>query len=158
MQGTTAHKHLIGIRPINIAALMELLERNYRLVEQLLPELDAPFDAAVSRARGEPDLHLEIVGREKFTLGLRLGYELGDGGRKPDFHIRVYLDARVAEATDDPIRPRWLARDEDDPEAMRYLGRQWDLNLMLHKWLTYLLERGHGFEMAQRPRVGSYEV
>ena len=64
----------------------------------------------------------------------------------------------MAEATDDPIRPRWLARDEDDPEAMRYLGRQWDLNLMLHKWLTYLLERGHGFEMAQRPRVGSYEV
>lgn len=158
MQGTTAHTHLIGIRPINIAALMELLERNYRLVEQLLPELDAPFESATSHASGEPDLHLEIVDREKFTLGLRLGYELGDGGRKPDFHIRVYLDARVAEATDEPVRPRWQARDEDDPEAMRYLGRQWDLNLMLHKWLTYLLDCGHGFEMAERPRVGNYPV
>ena len=79
---------------------------------------------------------------------------MDDGRREPGFWIRVYRDARLAEATPLPERPRWTARDEDDPEALAFLRRQWDQNLMLHKWLSYLLDRGHGFEMAQRPRLG----
>ena len=45
------------------------------------------------------------------------------------------------------------AQEEGDPKADEFLSGQWRRNLMLGKWLEYLLEHGHGFGMANRPRV-----
>lgn len=143
-------------KPRRLAHLLDLYEHNYRRVERLLPELDVPFDAAVSRSASDLPLHLKVLERDRYTVTFKLTYEFTDADgvrRQPDLVLRVYRDAQVVEALNDPERPHWLARGEGDPEAHRFLNAQWSRNLMLSKWLEYLLEHGHGFGMSARPRL-----
>lgn len=146
-----------GCGPVRgIAQLQDLYERNFRQLQRLIPELELPFERAVSQVDGEPSLHLMVVNRAAYTCELRLSYVLGrDGQRRlePDFWVRVYCDARVAEALNSGRRPPWEARTEGDPAAARFLRDQWERNHMLLRWLDYLLVCGHGFVLADRPRV-----
>jgi uncharacterized protein YqiB (DUF1249 family) len=137
---------------------MDLYERNFRLVQRLIPELDAPFVDAVSRSGSDFPLHLKVIDRDRWTVSFRLSYEFVDEAgvrRQPDLFVRVYRDAAVVEALECSIRPPWLAADEGDPQAGAFLGAQWMRNQMLGKWLEYLLEHGHGFTMAERPRLAA---
>ena len=95
------------------------------------------------------------VERAPYTVELRLTYEFRDGTDiefKPDCWIKVYRDARVAEAVLFDGRPPWLAQEGNTPEAFRYLNEQWKRNHLLFKWLEYLLHHGHGFAHVARPR------
>ena len=142
-------------RPVRISALIELYERNFRLIECLAPELEFPFDDAVSYSGTDLPLRLTVSERGRFTVAFRLTYEFPDGKglkREPDLEVRVYRDARLAEALICPSRPAWLAKGEGDPQVFQFLDDQWGRNLLLHKWLNYLLENGHGFGLAARPR------
>ena len=142
-------------KPRRLAHLLDLYERNYQLLERLVPELELPFERAVSRSATDLPLILIVVERAPYTSELRLTYEFNSAEGKrlePDMWIKVYRDAKLAESLYCAARPRWLAEMEGDPEIGRYLGEQWARNLMLHKWLQYLLEQGHGFGMAARPR------
>ena len=142
-------------RPVRISALLELYERNYRLTECLAPELEFPFDDAFSYSGTDLPLRLTVTERGRFTVAFRLTYEFAEASgvrREPDLEVRVYRDARLAEALTCPSRPPWLATDEGDPKAFEFLDDQWGRNLLLHKWLHYLLEHGHGFGLAARPR------
>ena len=142
---------LVQQQPSRIAVLMELYERNFLLLEQLVPELDLPFNQAVSTSVADEPLHLIALERGRYTSSFRLTYEI-NGVAEPDMWVKVYRDARMAESLYFATRPRWLAVEEGDPEVERYLDAQWSRNLMLNKWLHYLLERGHGFGMSGRPR------
>jgi uncharacterized protein YqiB (DUF1249 family) len=63
----------------------------------------------------------------------------------PDLEIRVYHDARLAEASacGQWIRHRSLEHVRAGIPAQ--LGERWLRNMMLNKWLDYCLERGHEF-------------
>ncbi|MDP3856560.1 MAG: DUF1249 domain-containing protein [Stagnimonas sp.] len=138
-----------------LAHLIDLYERNFQLLERLLPELELPFDHAVSRSDSDLPLHLIAVERSPYTVELRLTYEFREpeGLRlAPDFWIKVYRDARVAEAQRCSQRPPWLAQEGGAPEVGAYLHDQWSRNLMLARWLEYLLHHGHGFAHIARPR------
>lgn len=143
-------------QPRRIAHLMDLYERNYRLLERLVPELNLPFERGVSRSKSDLPLVLTVVERAPYTSELRLTYEFtdasGDKRLEPDMWIKVYRDARVAEALQCGQRPAWLAKIIGDPSVSHYLHDQWGRNHMLAKWLEYLLEHGHGFTIAARPR------
>ncbi|MDE2150451.1 MAG: DUF1249 domain-containing protein [Gammaproteobacteria bacterium] len=143
-------------QPRRIAHLVDLYERNFRLLQRLVPELELPFDRAVSRSASDLPLHLTVVERAPYTCELRLTYvfEQAQGVRvQPDFWLRVYRDARVAEALRCGRRMPWRAAGENDPAARDYLHDQWARNHMLSRWLDYLLEHGHGFSLAARPRA-----
>lgn len=144
-------------QPRRIAHLIDLYERSYRLLERLVPELNLPFERAVSRSATDLPLVLTVVERAPYTAEFRLTYEFRDAdGEKrlsPDMWIKVYRDARVAEVLRSGARPEWLARLGGDPEAAEYLHDQWGRNHMLAKWLEYLLSHGHGFAIAARPRA-----
>ena len=143
-------------KPRRISHLMEIYESNFRLLQRLLPEFDLPFDCAVSPSETEPPLHLQVLARDRYTLTLKLTYEfMGLDGlrRQPDLWIRVYRDSGVVEALNCSHRPPWLAEDDADPQAGAFFDSQWRRNVLLGKWLDYLLERGHGFSMASRPRL-----
>jgi uncharacterized protein len=143
-------------KPRRLAHLLDLYERNFRLLERLIPELELPFEHAVSKSAHDLPLHLTVLDRDRYTVSFKLTYvfEPGEGEqRQPDLVVRVYRDAHVVEALRQPQRPHWLARDEGDPEAARFLDDQWGRNLLLGKWLEYLLEHGHGFGLAGRPRL-----
>jgi len=102
------------------------------------------------------DLVKTVLERDRYTATIRLTYQFVDSAgvrRQPDIVVRIYRDARVAEALSCRERPPWLAAEEGDPLASAFLGEQWRRNLMLGKWLDYLLGHGHGFGMAARPRL-----
>jgi len=142
-------------RPVRISALLELYERNFRLIQRLVPELELPFDDARSHSRSDLPLRLTVLERGRYTAAFRLTYEFAGSQEyaSPDLSVRVYRDAHLAEALTCSGRPAWTAAGEGDPAAWDYLDNQWGRNLLLHKWLDYLLEHGHGFGMAGRPRI-----
>ena len=99
-------------KPPRLAHLLDLYERNFRLAEQLLPELELPFEQAVSKSGSDLPLHLQVLERERYTVTLRLTYEFVDQQglrRQPDIVVRIYRDAGVAEALECNQRPPFQA-------------------------------------------------
>lgn len=146
-----------GGQPRWLAHLLDLYERNYRLIERLIPELNLPFQEAVSKSASDLPLHLTVQERDRYTVTFKLTYEFVDADgvrRQPDIWVRVYRDAHVAEALECSHRPPWQAEEDGDPKAWQFLNEQWRRNLMLGKWLEYLLDHGHGFSLTARPRKG----
>ena len=137
-----------GETPRSFAGLMAVYESNYRRLLVLAPGLDT-LEAAVSRVPGCLDLHLRVLERHRYTTLLHLTYyfeEPGGGLRAdPDLTIRVYHDARQAEAVA-CTRPQ-----RGGGDGCTLAGR-WRMNRFLEKWLAYCLAQGHGFPPAVRPR------
>lgn len=141
--------------PRSFAGLMALYESNYRRLQRLLPELEVPFEQAVSHASSDRDLHLRVLERCPYTLTLHLTYRFDDGGDEradPDLTVRVYRDAQLAEAIRCDAHSRYAALAGIDLEEGRVVTAQWERNLVLNKWLAFCLQQGHGFGMAHRPR------
>ncbi len=126
---------------------MALYEENWRLLQALAPTWPA-FQGRL-RSEGEDDcaLHLEVLDAARYTRTLRLTYLFAaeDGVEAdPDFLLRVYSDARQVEAVScvndhrHEVLRRLLVESSE-------LDRRWRRNVILNKWLDYLLERGHLF-------------
>lgn len=137
-------------RPGSFSGLMLLYESNYLKLGKTIG-LMAPRVAQlrwVSRVRGDSELHLEWLGSEPYTSTLRLTYWLrdpdGSARAEPNTIVRIYHDAAQAEALPDrdvDPKPQGFAALRRRHE----LQRRWQRNMMLNKWLDYLLDRGHGF-------------
>ncbi len=134
-------------RPQSFAALMEVYEANFMLLRRLMPAMNNMHGMHTSDVLQGLPLHVEILQQDRFTTVLRLFYRLPseDGGMNeaPDLHVRIYHDARVAEA----VRGHLRARDCGSfaVQGERCLLVRWRLNRFLFKWLRYMLHRGHGF-------------
>ena len=125
---------------------MSVYESNYLRLHNLIPELRQLDGCYRSRVAGECDFHLDILKRERYTLTMALTYYFEtDSGRTadPDMLVRVYLDGQLAEAMS-------LGEDHRDVEFRRLcrphdgeLGERWARNVILNKWLEYLLDQGH---------------
>ncbi len=134
------------VKPQSFVGLMALYESNYLRLQQLIPDLNRLDGYYRSRVAGDCDLHLEIAERSRYTITLSLSYFfLEDGVRvaDPDMRVRVYLDGRLAEAMrfkGDHRHPglRRLIRAQ-----RRELDRRWRRNMVLNKWLEFLMDQGH---------------
>jgi hypothetical protein len=134
------------IKPRSFVGLMSLYESNFLRLRQLIPELDRLDGYYQSRVAGDCDLHLEILDRSRYTITLSLSYFFREGGARvadPDMKIRVYLDGHLAEAMS-------LGGDRRHAELRRLrlahraeLGARWRRNIVLNKWLEYLMHQGH---------------
>ena len=134
------------IRPRSFVGLMMLYESNFIRLRQLIPELERLDGYYQSRVAGDCDLHLEILDRSRYTVTLSLSYFFQVDGTRfadPDVKIRVYLDGNLAEAMS-------LCGEHCHAELRRLtrmhgaeLGARWRRNIVLNKWLDYLLESGH---------------
>ncbi|MEN9705687.1 MAG: hypothetical protein RLZZ393_1566 [Pseudomonadota bacterium] len=137
-------------RPRSFVALMSMYESSFLRLRSLCGDPARLSGDHVSRVEGDCDLVLTITDQTPYTTGLQLTY-LWPGEdeaallRFPDVEIRVYADARMAEAR------RWApeARHPALQDLRRGMGRElherWGMNIMLNKWLEYCLERGHRF-------------
>lgn len=130
--------------PGSFTGLMTLYESNYIKLGQLL-DLD---DLSAEHASISPldcDLYLFGVERARYTTTLRLTYIFSDSGKEvpePNLTLRIYHDARLAEA----LRWRRVARHRQlkvIADHTRALSDRWRANMMLNKWLDYLIECGH---------------
>jgi hypothetical protein len=152
-------------RPRSFVALMGLYESNYTRLGWLVDDIRLLDGACRSVVSGDCDLVLTVTERGPYTATFTLTYDLGDAsataptGRAsadagppvtvPDMAVRVYHDARVAEAQG------WAPG--HDHEALRRLrnglerelDQRWARNTMLNKWLEYCAERGHRFRQVK---------
>ena len=137
--------------PGTFAALMDLYERNYIQIRRLLPVMPPAGTGCVSQVAGGLDLHLHIIERCRYTSELILTYQFGQADgiiAEPNLRIRVYHDARQAEAAAAHLRhyPTFtvntLASHWADSAS---LLTRWRINRFLYKWLGYCLRQGHSF-------------
>ncbi len=136
-------------RPVSFVSLMTLYESNYIRLRGLVGDVRRLDGRRVSRVPPDCDLHVETVEHSPYTSVLRLTYLFEDERgpvADPDLEVRVYHDARLAEAS---RCARWVRH--PGLESIRSglsaaLGDRWLRNMFLNKWLDYCLDRGHRFD------------
>ena len=127
--------------------LPALHESVFRALALLMPDDLATDDCLVSQVDGAPELYMLVLERHAYTSFLRLTYLLGDDKRQnPNAHIRVYHDARMAEATGFSPGQGFERLAGPELPVRSIVERNWRLNRALVKWLDYLLAEGHGVE------------
>jgi len=146
-------------RPVSFVSLMTLYESNYIRLRALAGDVRGLAGRAVSRVPGDLDLHVEAVEHCRYTTILRLTYlfeheqgQLAD----PDLEVRVYHDARLAEASHCARWVRHPALAGLRAALPQTLGERWTRNMMLNKWLDYCGERGHRLCFAPGPSPAAH--
>lgn len=128
--------------------LMDLYEENYRQLDRLFQPRRLLPDRYRSDVGDGLDLLLEIVDRQKHTTEIRLSYDLLDpatGLRSPSALLRVYDDARLAEATHCLPGRQLIDVLGPFPAPRRVLDHRLRMNSFLSRWLDYLGEHGHSW-------------
>lgn len=108
---------------------MRLYEANYR---RLLDLLGAPSGWAQRfclRLEERPALHVEVRSRTRYTVEVVMTHYFG-AERLPDLSVRLYNDARLAEALP-------LADERSAARPLSRLPHRWRANVLLYKWLEY---------------------
>jgi uncharacterized protein YqiB (DUF1249 family) len=134
------------VRPKSFAGLMAIYESNYLRLLHVIPELERLDGCYRSRVAGDCDLHVDVLERSRYTVTLSLTYYFDDGGQRvadPDMTVRVYLDGRQAEAMYLCGTHRHAELCRLTREHRRELGVRWQRNVVLYKWLEYLIDQGH---------------
>ena len=144
-------------RPGSFTGLMTLYESNYIKLSQLITEFDSFPQAhawsAVSFSNEDCDLYLAVKRRQPYTTTLKLTYLFSSERAgacqapepDPDLWVHVYHDARLVEAQRarqqirQPVLGTLPGGDWGD------LDWRWRNNMLLNKWLDYLLQKGHKF-------------
>ncbi len=158
--------------------LQELQVEIYRQLQLLIPDQVAHFDSFQSRVHGSPLLRMDILERHPYTHFVRLTYQFSKQNSleiAPDAHIRVYNDARLAEATSfdhvQGFKRQAQGQSPDQSPAspgghsngsrsrllspsswfqpFQVLQRSLRQNQALDKWLSYLLHQGHSLTSMQ---------
>jgi len=136
------------VRPGTLGGLISLYEGNFIKLSSLLGDPRHLSGRFVSRCSKDCDLHLRIVDGSRYTRELHLTYLFDEPAGQiadPDVSIRVYLDARVAEVTDWANFHRHKMLSNLASRYSRELDRRWARNIVLGKWLDYLLDNGHSY-------------
>ncbi len=134
------------VRPRSFVGLMALYESNYLRILRVIPEIDRLDGCFQSRVAGDCDLYVEIIERNRYTVTLSLTYHLPtDDGLliDPDIMVRVYLDGQQAEVLAIGERQRHTALRRLVLAHRGELDRRWRSNMILNKWLEYLVDQGH---------------
>lgn len=135
-------------RPGSFTGLMTIYESNYLKLHQLADVDAETTPAQVSHVPDDCELHLDVLRTERYTTTLRMTYWFVESGERvadPDLTVRVYHDARLVEALAARVAHRHKVLQDLDPAHAAELGRRWRVNMLLNKWLDYLLEVGHAF-------------
>lgn len=101
----------------------------------------------VSHCPGGLDLVVEVLEIHAYTYELRLSYRMQDpvtGRPDPSAHVRVYRDARQAEATHCYVGRNWQDVLGLRPSPRVLFGHRLRMNSFLNKWLEYLKTQEHG--------------
>lgn len=119
----------------NFSSLMELYESNYIRLRLLIPGLkDLQYDC-MSEIKNDMNLYLFLISKQKYGIDFKLGYRFTlKESIEPNVHVRVYFDARTAEA---------ISIYQEKYISGSVLERKWQKNHFLHKWLSYCHQSGH---------------
>jgi uncharacterized protein len=140
-------------RPGSFTGLMTIYESNYIKLSQITTEFDWAGWSMVSQSPRDNDLHAQLMRREPYTTTLKLTYWFQEPRGvlvpDPDLIVRIYHDARLAEAVASRDRHTHHKLRELASDSGAELGRRWRINMMLNKWLDYLFDVGHTLNRRQ---------
>lgn len=139
---TTCHQLL----PRRFAWLMDLYEENHARLERLFAPASLVPDSYRSSVGDGLDVLLEIIERHAYTTEIRLSYDLVDpetGLNTPSAILRVYADARVAEATHCLPGRQMIDVLGPFPPIRVVADHRLRMNSFLNRWLSYLGDHGH---------------
>jgi uncharacterized protein YqiB (DUF1249 family) len=127
---------------------MTLYESNFIRLGWLAPDLRRLTGSLTSEVAGEPALELAVVEQCRYTTALQMNYLFGtDAGaaREPGLEVRVYHDARLAEACGTGAAAAHPRLRDLVAGVSRSHGSRWACNMLLNKWLEYCVGSGHRF-------------
>jgi uncharacterized protein YqiB (DUF1249 family) len=127
--------------------LMGLYAENHRRLTRLFAPVDLAPGHYVSSIGDGVDLRVEVIETHPYTVELRLTYDMCDpvtGESDPSAFVRLYRDARQAEATHCYVGRRWQDVIGMFPPPAELISHRMRMNTFLGKWLEYLAESGHG--------------
>jgi uncharacterized protein YqiB (DUF1249 family) len=134
------------VRRKSFVGLMALYESNYLRLFQLIPELNRLDGYYRSAVAGDCDLHVEILERSRYTVTMSLSYFFVEDNVRvadPDMTVRLYLDGQLAEAMNFSGDHRHAELRRLSRAHRRELDSRWRRNMVLNKWLDYLMDQGH---------------
>ncbi len=134
------------VKPKSFVGLMSLYDSNFFRLNQLIPELHRLDGYYRSRVAGDCDLHVEILERSRYTVTMTLSYFFQEEGVRvadPDMKVRVYLDGQLAESLGFSGEHRHAAFRRLTRMHRAELDARWRRNIILNKWLDYLMDQGH---------------
>jgi len=137
-------------RPGSFVSLMTLYESNFIRLGWLVPDLRRLTGSMTSAVPGEPPLELSVVEQCRYTttLGMSYLFESAEGRvRDPGLEVRVYHDARLAEACGTTVEPSQPLLRRLSASLPRAGDRRWSCNMLLNKWLEYCAGTGHRFPL-----------
>ncbi|MBB1472007.1 DUF1249 domain-containing protein [Luteimonas sp. MC1782] len=144
----------LAARPLHVPQLsrlgwlMALYAENHARLVRLFEPGDLAEGTYLSRTGDGLEVRLDVIVRHAYTSELRLAYDaLPDpvtGEPDPSVYVRLYRDARQAEATHCYVGRRWQDTIGMFPPPKAVLGHRVRMNTFLGKWLQYLAEQGHG--------------
>lgn len=142
-----------ALLPGRFAWLMGLYAENHqRLVRMFAPQR-LEVGEYVSSVGDALDLRLCIQQRHRYTVEIGLSYALMDastGHPAPSAQLRMYLDARTAEALHcEPGRELWQVLGPY-AAARNVLQHRLRMNSFLNRWLEYLADQGHSIGTLER--------
>jgi len=144
--------HLCAIswrtRPKSFVGLMTLYESNYIRLGWLVPDTRRLAGRQLSAVEGDCPLELAVLERAPYTTTLALSYlfeQDGEVQREPGLELRVYHDARLAEATAVHGTGCHPGLRRIASSLPRTTDSRWSCNMLLNKWLEYCCDRGHRF-------------
>jgi hypothetical protein len=138
------------VRPGSFGGLITLYEGNFIKFSALVRDPARPPVELVSRSATDCPLHLRIEEGSRYTRLCRLTYlfeEPAGAVADPDMAVRLYLDARVAEVIGWAPFHRHPHLTELKSHFATELDRRWAQNIVLSKWLDYVLDMGHGYSL-----------
>ncbi|MEM7081855.1 MAG: DUF1249 domain-containing protein [Pseudomonadota bacterium] len=138
-----------NLRPGSFTALMALYESNYLRLNWLIDEMEFLRGEYRSDSPDDFPLHLSVRDVSRYTTSIHLTYWFeGDGidaVADPDLDIRIYHDARLAEAMACRHNRRHRVLQGFVTDHGSELSRRWARNMMLNKWLEYCADANHRF-------------
>lgn len=117
------------LQPRTLAQLMGIYESNYQRLLRLVGDPRQLMLHQTLHLPGLPPLVVSVQKCSRYTLDLMLSHRFEDE-RLPDLRVRLYHDARLAEAVADNARAY-----PNSPLAR--LPGHWRANMLLYKWLEY---------------------
>ena len=137
----------IGLpRVSRLSWLMGLYGENFDRIERLLDSRRLAPGVYRSVGHDQLPLDVEVLSVHAYMSELRLSYAIIDpvsGQPDPSVYVRVYRDARVAEATHCYVGRQWQDVLGMYPSPKVLFGHRLRMNSFLNKWLDYLDVQGH---------------
>ena len=137
------------LNPINTSLCLEkICESNYQKLFRLIPNLCSLDKIAIGRTQHQPELHLDILERNPYTLTIELSHCFKQQISEllaPAVKVRIYLDAQIAEVIRDNDRPAVNKVYQNPGRTLEIQEYKWRLNYFLQKWLDHCLKTDYQF-------------